>query len=99
MKTAICEDAILAYPDSSRPFIIAADASEVGLGAVLSQLDDNNEDHPIAFASRTLLDAETRYSESERDCLAVFWAIKHFRPYIYGRKFILYTSSTAIAWL
>uniref|UniRef100_A0A0C9RDU3 Pol_3 protein n=1 Tax=Fopius arisanus TaxID=64838 RepID=A0A0C9RDU3_9HYME len=99
LKTAICEDAILAYPDSSKPFIIATDASDKGLGAVLSQMDDNNEEHPIAYASRTLLDAETRYSEPERDCLAVFWATKHFKPYVYGRKFILYTNSSAMAWL
>jgi len=52
---------------------------------------------PIAYASRVLNDAETRYSPTEKELLAlVYDAVKHFRPYIYGRKFTLITDPQTV---
>ena len=47
------------------------DACDLGTGAVLSQLDENSEEHPVAYASRKLLPRETRYSIIEKDCLPI----------------------------
>ncbi|GBP32232.1 Retrovirus-related Pol polyprotein from transposon 17.6 [Eumeta japonica] len=64
------------------------------LGAVLSQ-----NQHPIAYASRTLNETERRYNTTEKELLAVLWACQHFRPYIYGRKFNLETDHQPLTWL
>lgn len=81
---------ILQYPDFSKPFILTTDASNFAIGAVLSQ-GSIGSDKPIAFASRTLNKSEEKYSAIEKELLAVVWACKYFRPYLYGRKFVLYT--------
>lgn len=81
---------ILQYPDFSKQFILTTDASNHALGAVLSQ-GITGSDKPIAFASRTLNKSEENYSTIEKELLAVVWACKYFRPYLYGRPFILYT--------
>ncbi|MGR0243505.1 ribonuclease H family protein [Klebsiella pneumoniae] len=59
-------------------FTITTDASEYALGAVLSQASQSG-DRPIAYASRRLTEAETRYSALERELLGIIWAIEHFR--------------------
>lgn len=74
---------MLQYPDFSKPFVLTTDASNYALGAVLSK--------PIAFASRTLTRTEENYSAIEKELLAIDWACKYFRPYLFGRKFTLYT--------
>ena len=59
-----------------------------GLGAVLSQ-EVSGREHVIAYAIRTLTRAEQRYCATRREMLALVWASRHFRPYLYGRKFVL----------
>lgn len=81
---------ILQYPDFEKPFILTTDASNYAVGAVLSQ-GQIGSDKPIAFASRTLNKSEENYSAIEKELLAIVWACKYFRPYLYGRKFTLYT--------
>lgn len=81
---------LLAFPDFRRKFKVTTDASEIAVGAVLSQNFETGE-KPIAYAGRKLNDAERRYSAIERELLAVVWAVEHFRPYIYGRQFELLT--------
>src|SRR5438094_310747 len=56
LKKAIIEDAVLKYPNFTKPFILYTDASGGGLGAVLSQLDENEVERPIAFASKTFME-------------------------------------------
>lgn len=89
---------LLQYPDFEKPFILTTDASAVALGAVLSQ-GPVGSDKPVAYASRTLSDTESRYSTIERELLAIIWAVKHFRPYLYGHKFYIYTDHRPLAWL
>ena len=81
---------ILQYPDFERPFILTTDASNFALGAVLSQ-GQVGSDKPVAYASRTLTKSEENYSAIEKELLAIVWATKYFRPYLFGRKFLLYT--------
>jgi len=63
---------------------------------VLTQLDADNKEHVIAYASRGLTDYERKYSATEIECLAVVWAIKYFHPYLYGKHFKLITDHSAL---
>lgn len=90
MKTILSSNDILTYPDFSKPFLITTDASNFAIGAVLSQ-GEIGKDKPIHFASRTLNRAEENYSATEKEMLAIYWALKVFRNYIYGHKFKILT--------
>ena len=76
---------MFAFPDFKIPFILTTDVSTVGLGAVLSHVHEGIE-KPISFASRQLNKADSAYSASELETLAVVWATKYFRCYLYGIK-------------
>ena len=67
-------------------FILQTDASNVGVGSVLSQADDSGEERPVAYASRKLLSRETRYAAVEKECLAVVEGIRSFHAYLEGRS-------------
>lgn len=98
LKNKIIEYPILRYPNFEEKFNITTDASAIAISAVLSQ-GPSGKDLPIAFASRTLLSAETRYSTSEQELLAIVWGIEHFRPYLYGKKFNIYTDHKPLVYL
>ena len=71
---------------------IVADASNQGLDAILFQKNPANSFfQPVAFASRSLSDAETRYSQTEREALAVVFSCKRFKNYVYGLRFLVMT--------
>lgn len=97
-KNALIQAPILQYPDFSNEFLLTTDASNYAIGAILSQ-GDIGKDLPIDFASRTLNKAECNYSTIERELLAIIWATEHFRPYLYGRKFIILTDHRPLTWL
>lgn len=99
LKAALTKEPILAYPDFTKPFILETDASNVGLGAKLSQIGDDGKEHPISYASRTLQKAEKNYATTEKEALAIVWACKHYRPYLYGRKFVIKSDHAPLRWL
>ena len=72
------------------PFVVSTDASASTLGAVLAQLI-NGREYPIAYASRTLTDVETRYAVIEKELLAIVFAVKRFRSYLFGTKFTVFS--------
>ena len=89
---------ILAFPQFEVEFILATDASDTGLGKVLSQIQHGKE-RVIAYASRVLHKSEKSYSTIEKETLAVVWAVNNFRPYLYGRLFTLITDHCPLTWL
>ena len=78
------------------PFVLETDASILGLGAILSQYQPDGQIHPVAYASRSLNQAERNYGITELETLAVVWAVTHFRAYLYGNKVTVYTDHTAV---
>lgn len=98
LKSKLISEPILQYPDFSKEFILTTDASNFSIGAVLSQ-NHSGSDLPIAYASRTLNRAESNYNTTERELLSIVWAINHFRPYLYGRKFSIVTDHRPLVWL
>jgi transposase InsO family protein len=87
LRAALTDQSVLAFPDFTKPFAIHTDASNVGLGAALTQWDDKMQAaRPVAFASRTLSETERRYSTIERECLALVWAMHKFHPYVHGTR-------------
>ena len=98
LRDKLCSEPLLQYPDFNKPFVVTTDASDFALGAVLSQ-GQIGRDLPIAYASRTLDKAETNYSTTEKELLAIVFAVKHFRPYLYGHKFTLVTDHRPLLWL
>ena len=89
---------VLLLPRLDVPFVLRTDASSVGLGAVLLQ-DKEGVSHPVAFASRKLLDREKNYSTIERECLAIIWAIQKFVRFLWGTRFILQTDHRPLTYL
>ena len=98
LKERLCSEPILLFPDFSKPFILTTDASDDAIGAVLSQIQDELE-HPVAYLSRTLNKAEHNYSTTEKECLAVLYALSHFRPYLLGQKFTLVADHESLNWM
>ena len=90
LKDDLAKATELAYFDPQAPTKIIADASPVGLGAVLIQTQAGVE-KPIYYASRSLTDVEQRYSQTEKEALALVWACERFHQYIFGIHFVLET--------
>ena len=100
LKEIIPQCPPLAHPDFARPFYVATDASAVGIGCVLYQLDDNtNAPQYIQFQARALRKSERNYSATKRELLAIVFAFARFRHFIYGRHFTLYTDHHALVHL
>ena len=83
-------------PPHRRDFVLETDASVQGIGAVLSQRQDDQRLHPIAYASRDLSPVERQYGITELETLAVVWAISHFHHYLYGNSVTVFTDHTAV---
>ena len=98
LKAKLTKQPILQYPDFSKEFVLTTDASSQGLGAVLSQ-GPNGKDLPVVYASHSLNKAELHYTTSEKELLAIVWATKYFRPYLYGRKFKIVSDHKPLVWI
>src|SRR5690242_2145272 len=69
------------------------------MGAILMQEDENGEAHPIAYASKTFNDAQRNYDTTEREALAIVWALQHFNTYCEGHKYTLLTDHAALSYI
>ncbi len=99
LKQKLLTAPILRHPNFQSPFTIYTDASNVAVGVVLAQQDENGIEYVVAYGSRALSSAERKYTTTERECLAVLYGVKIFRPYIYGIRFTVITDHGSLTWL
>jgi len=98
LKEKLINAPILRYPNFEKVFILTTDSSQFAIGSILSQ-GILGQDLPIAYASRTLNKAEQAYSTTEKELLSIVWAVKHFRTYLLGREFKIFTDQQPLTWL
>ena len=91
VKDLLKSSRVLMYFDDSLPLVLACDASPHGVGAVLSHKLVNGDERPISFASRSLTAAEQKYSQLDKEALAIIFGVKRYHQYLYGRHFELKT--------
>ena len=82
---------VLAHYDPSLPIRLAGDASDYGIGAVISHVFEDGSERPVAFTSRTLSPTERNYSQIEKEALSLIYGIQKFHQYLYGRPFVFVT--------
>lgn len=102
LKSAFTTPPILALPRFSDDwkFVLATDASDYAIGAILRQENETSKQRVIiAYSSRILNSAECNYYTTEKEALAIVWATKNFRHYLYGRKFVVETDHQSLTWL
>lgn len=98
IKKRLISSPILAYPDFTKQFIVTVDSSSHGCGGVISQKYDDY-DAPIAYISRTFKKGELNKAIIEKELLAIHFALKTFRHYLYGQKFVVFTDHKPLIYL
>jgi len=99
LKARLIAAPILRRPIRGHPFQLHTDWSMLGLGAVLTQCDDEGKEFVVAYANRSNNAAESRYSSYEGECLRTVWAVTHFRCYLFSTQFTLVTDHQSLKWL
>ena len=84
VKQLLSSPKLLAHFDDQKPIVLACNASPFGMGAILSHILDDGTEHPIAYASRSLSPAEKRYSQLDKEALAIVFGACKFHCYLYG---------------
>ena len=91
---------VLAFADFKKPFLLETDAFIEGLGAVLSQKQDDGQYHPVAYASRGLKGGESRYHSSKLEFLALKWAVTdQFKEYLQYQPFLVQTDNNPLTYV
>lgn len=90
LRDSLIKAPILKYPDFSKEFIVTTDASDLGCGAKLAQVH-NSVEMPVAFASMAFKGAQLNAPPIEKEMYGIYFAITQFRPYLFGRKFLVRT--------
>ena len=98
-KDLLSPPRVLAHFDPSRRLVLSCDASPFGLGAVLSHVMEDVAERPISYASCSLTDAEKRYSQLDKEALAVIFCVIKFQQNLYGRPFTIYTDHKPLTYL
>lgn len=96
VKNILISDTVLVHFDSVLPLVLTVDASDYGVGAVLSHIFENGVERPICFASKTLTDQQKRWSQIDKESFAIIFGIKRFYQYLFGNKFTLVTDNKAL---
>jgi hypothetical protein len=98
LKTVLVGPEVMAFPNETGEFILDTDACDVGIGAVLSQVQDGKE-RVIAYGSRALNRAEKNYCVTDKELLAIRHFVEYYRQYLLGNKFLVRTDHQALVWL
>lgn len=99
IKRILMKGDYLSFFVPGRKTKLITDASVYGLGAVLIQVEENGTEHIIAFGSKSLTDIETRYSQVEKEALAVIWGMEKFEIFLFGIEFELWTDCRALEFI
>ena len=99
VKQQLAAAPILEHYDPAKPLSLATDASPYGIEAVLSHVSEDGTEKPIAYASRTLNDIEKRYSQLDKEALAITFGVKRFHHYVYGRQFAIVSDHKPLQYL
>ena len=100
LKELCSNTPVLAYPDYTKNFKLYTDASESGLGAVLTQVQEDRKERPIAYASRTSSKSERNYDAHKLEFLALKWSVTdRFHEYLYGGTFDMYTDNNPLTYI
>ncbi|UYV74279.1 K02A2.6-like [Cordylochernes scorpioides] len=98
LKGGLCSSPVLVYPQPGMRFVLDTDASNSGIGAVLSQVQDG-EERVIEYYSKILTKPERNYCATRRELLAIVRSVEHFHRYLYGQDFLVRTDHAALIWL
>ncbi|GFV07725.1 retrovirus-related Pol polyprotein from transposon 17.6 [Trichonephila clavipes] len=99
LKRKLTEKPVLYAPNFEREFIVQTDASNAGMGAVLTQLTEQGEEHPILYLSKKFSEVEKRYCTTEKECASIVFAIKRLHYYLDGNSFLVMTDHNPLVWL
>lgn len=99
IKNILTSEPVLAHFDPSLPLQLTVDASAKAVGAVLSHIDDKNNERPIAYASKMLTDAQQKYATIEREAWAIIFGITHFKDYLFLKEFTLVTDHRPLLYI
>ena len=99
LKDHLVVSPVLKVVEPDEPYILQTNPSKLGLGVMLSQLEENGEEHPVALASRKLLPREKNNSVIEKECLTIVWLLQVFHVYLFSQKFINESNHQPLSWL
>ncbi|GFX81866.1 retrovirus-related Pol polyprotein from transposon 297 [Trichonephila clavipes] len=99
LKGKLIDKPVLYAPTFEREFIVQTDASNAGMGAVLSQLTEQGEEHPILYLSKKFSEVEKRYCTTEKECASIVFAIKRLHYYLDVNSFLVMTDHNPLVWL
>lgn len=89
LKSRFCQAPILKFPDTNLPFKLETDASNYATGAILSQIGEDGEMHPVAYHSKSMAPAERNYEIHDKELLAIIRALKEYRQYLEGQNHVV----------
>ena len=99
LQRLLCSAPVLCFPNWEHKFILQTDASDFGVGAILSQVDHNGIERVVSYASKVLSARERKYSATEKEAYAIIFGVRHFRVYLLGRPFRIVTDHSALRWM
>ena len=99
LRDSMISPPVLALPKAGKTYVLDTDACNYQLGCVLMQEQDDGSHRPIGYWSRSLTKAEKNYSTTEKECLAIVWAVLTLRPYLEGNRFTLRTDHHSLRWI
>ncbi|KAJ0172395.1 hypothetical protein K1T71_001098 [Dendrolimus kikuchii] len=98
-KRILLSDRVLAHYEEGRPVVLSVDSSAYGLGAVLSHIYPDGSERPVSYVSRTLSAAEQKYSQLDKEALAIYFGVTKHHHYLYGRHFTLRTDHQPLTYI